>query len=391
MKKKSKHEKTVLIAVLGTSPSVLTETLWALHKELPDYLPDEVCVCTTSTGYEMIIKALTSSPSGNSTLWEELKQAIGKTEISIRYCVFSKQGCNDEKLSDIKTNDDQELVADQLLKVVRGYKDPMQERYRIVCSIAGGRKSMGALMYAVMSLAGESRDIITHVLADENATDSRDFFYPEQVMHRCKTRGGIDFVATDARIELAQIPFVSLRGLLGEQKADAVAGSFSALVKRASSALYTRACDNIKISICCSSCEAYVNDRPIHLSEEAYVLFAIMVRFRMQMLQDQTQGRRFNAQGWGIIFKLLLEEKRLPMNIQEKYKISPPASRDQFYNDLDDVLKDSSQRALPSSFTSVKFKLKESLEKEELYDIIKDALPRGKIGFIQIHNVSFIP
>jgi CRISPR-associated protein (TIGR02584 family) len=47
---KAKHWETVVIAVLGVSPSVLTETLWALAQESPPILPDRIVVLKLGTG-----------------------------------------------------------------------------------------------------------------------------------------------------------------------------------------------------------------------------------------------------------------------------------------------------------------------------------------------------
>ena len=42
--------RTILLAGMGTSPAVLTETVWALaHQEQP-IVPDEIVVITTKLG-----------------------------------------------------------------------------------------------------------------------------------------------------------------------------------------------------------------------------------------------------------------------------------------------------------------------------------------------------
>src|SRR6266516_3177170 len=49
---------TILLAVTGTSPAVLTETIWALAQEDPPVIPDRVIVITTTVGSEQLQKAL---------------------------------------------------------------------------------------------------------------------------------------------------------------------------------------------------------------------------------------------------------------------------------------------------------------------------------------------
>jgi len=44
------HRRTILVACIGTSPAVLTETVWALaHRGMP-VVPAEIVVLTTKTG-----------------------------------------------------------------------------------------------------------------------------------------------------------------------------------------------------------------------------------------------------------------------------------------------------------------------------------------------------
>ena len=55
--------RTILVAGMGTSPAVLTETVWALaHQEKP-VVPDEVVVITTKSGKDALRKAIMSEAS----------------------------------------------------------------------------------------------------------------------------------------------------------------------------------------------------------------------------------------------------------------------------------------------------------------------------------------
>ena len=66
--------RTILIAGMGTSPAVLTETVWALaHQEQP-VVPDEVVVITTKSGKDALRAAVMS---GAPCVWERLKYTIG--------------------------------------------------------------------------------------------------------------------------------------------------------------------------------------------------------------------------------------------------------------------------------------------------------------------------
>ena len=66
-------KRTILIAGMGTSPAVLTETVWALAHQKKPVVPDEIVVLTTKPGKEALRTAVMSGASG---VWERLKAAL---------------------------------------------------------------------------------------------------------------------------------------------------------------------------------------------------------------------------------------------------------------------------------------------------------------------------
>ena len=62
--------RTILIAGMGTSPAVLTETAWALAHQEHSVVPDEVMVITTRSGKDAL---RTTVISGTPSVWERLK------------------------------------------------------------------------------------------------------------------------------------------------------------------------------------------------------------------------------------------------------------------------------------------------------------------------------
>ncbi len=62
--------RTILIAGMGTSPAVLTETVWALAHQEHSVVPDEVVVITTRSGKDALRTAVMS---GTPSVWERLK------------------------------------------------------------------------------------------------------------------------------------------------------------------------------------------------------------------------------------------------------------------------------------------------------------------------------
>ena len=47
-------KRVVLVAGMGTSPAVLTETVWALAHQKPAIIPDEIVVLVTKSGKEKL-------------------------------------------------------------------------------------------------------------------------------------------------------------------------------------------------------------------------------------------------------------------------------------------------------------------------------------------------
>ena len=52
--------RTVLVAGIGTSPAVLTETVWALAHQSESVVPDEIVVITTKSGKDALRSSIMS-------------------------------------------------------------------------------------------------------------------------------------------------------------------------------------------------------------------------------------------------------------------------------------------------------------------------------------------
>lgn len=87
---------------------------------------------------------------------------------------------------------------------------------RIHASAAGGRKTMGIYLTAAMQLFGRAQDRLSHVLVSEEFETHPQFFYkpPQSRVLSDKDGTPMNVSTDDAHIELADIPFIRLRGLL---------------------------------------------------------------------------------------------------------------------------------------------------------------------------------
>lgn len=238
----SGSRETVLVITIGTSPSVLTSTIWALaHHE--GILPHRVKVLTTRLGRELLMQhVFTPSPAfGGGTAWDALWLDLetqgfdlaGRLEFSpaaIRIFTAITPGERlPRELDDITTQSENEQVADAMLETLRGV---MNDDSRVIASIAGGRKTVSALFYACVSLIGRGDDRIVHVVINEpfeRADLQPPFFFPSQQCARLAGRGGQIVQAHDARLSVIEVPFVPLANLF-PRELGRTPGRFSALV-----------------------------------------------------------------------------------------------------------------------------------------------------------------
>ena len=205
----SERKKHVLIVMVGISPAVITETVYALCKEKADP-PDEVIVYTTSTGKNKIAQEL-FNPKNN--VWTEMLSELGQTGKikfgipSIKEILIAKDGIT-EVCNDITSDDENKAMADFLLQEIRGYTD--NPGVKISFSIAGGRKSMSAMGALVMSLVGRHCDKLYHILVEEGFENPRlepPFFYPKDGdMYPEKNKR-----SCDVKLSLMEIPVVLCR------------------------------------------------------------------------------------------------------------------------------------------------------------------------------------
>lgn len=402
---KDMEKRTIMIAVLGTSPSVLTETVWALYKEKPDYLPEEVFVLTTTRGRACAEERLKSVPEGETaSVWQQLAHKVGKDTMELRFYEFEKapaegavqpKGQEPDKMRDITNTEDQNLMADQMLRLMRMKKAEYGKNCRVVCSIAGGRKSMSALLYAVMSLAGGSDDIITHVLADDHGSNCREFFYPDQRKQRLKTDAkGEAFTAKSVRLELAEIPFVPLGSLIDEHQVKMETCSFDALMKLARQDVLAM---DTTIELNGENYSAKVNGREpaISMKPGTYLMLALAVRSRMLDLEEESSPETINdaysPMRMRRVYNLLKEENLFSL---------PKAKGDREYRMIREVcswLEDpnvspTQGSTKPQACLRLKTNLKNDLQKEGLHIIANDLRlsEHSSLRFTRIHKVGFV-
>jgi CRISPR-associated protein (TIGR02584 family) len=209
-------ERHILLCVAGLTPQIITESLYALTQQRGERV-DEIRVITTLLGQEKLLKGLLDPTEGK---FFAFCRDYGIDPKSIRFdhtSISAVQTSDGRTLDDIRLKAENERTADRICEIVRELAK--QEDTRIHASAAGGRKTMGIFLASAMQLFGRRQDALSHVLVNEPFENHQDFYYipPKHVTLELKDPSGkvIGQASTaEARIELADIPFVRLRGVL---------------------------------------------------------------------------------------------------------------------------------------------------------------------------------
>ena len=258
--------KKVLIAVTGISPAILTETVWALAQEEMPWIPDQVVAITTRTG-KAVIEELLLDGGG----WDRLRAVLAKKGLLVEGSLafgatdsIRVIGDGSRDFDDISTPDESGAAADFLLGVLRQYTE--QPNTEIVASIAGGRKTMSALMMSCISLLGRTQDRACHVLIDDAfIAKNPGFLFP-------KTKND----QASAKVQLCEIPFVRVRGWYEKEYAG-VPPSYMTLVNR-----FTQIAPNPanypKVTLDLNIGRCFVGKNAVRLTPAEFALFTIVAQ-----------------------------------------------------------------------------------------------------------------
>ena len=227
-------EKRILLCVAGLSPQIVTETFYALATQ-KDFIPDEVHVITTTEGAQRIHLTLLE-PDANEQHFRRLCEDLNVDpanilfdDSTIHFIPASPAGATPQTgtisaawetppdatalhLGDIRDVADNEAAADTITAIVKMLT--ADSKTIIHASIAGGRKTMGFYLGYAMSLFGREQDHLSHVLVSAPFESHPQFYYPPRKPIVLRDREQRPIHTRDAKITLADIPFVRLRGHL---------------------------------------------------------------------------------------------------------------------------------------------------------------------------------
>lgn len=273
------RKRIVLMVGLGTSPAILTETIWELAKLAKSVIPDEVVAITTKTGKVRLREQILS---GDDSVWQRLRKALADEghdltnrlvfgETSIR---VMPDGRGDE-IDDLRTGADNLRAADFMLQQLRQYtEDPGTV---VLTSIAGGRKTMSALLFSCMTLLGREGDRVYHILlpAPFEGGVEPPFYFPEKGV-KYTARDGQTFCGSRVKGELFEVPYVRMRGWY-QEKFSTLPPSYRSLVEQVQS-LAPAAVVYPELKMDAWEGRLWIAGREIHLASTEFAALLLIAR-----------------------------------------------------------------------------------------------------------------
>lgn len=262
MKTPQDYPRRILLTIAGSSPAIVTETLYALtqQKQTDYFLPTEIHIITTAGVIDNINKTLLGITEGETkkegaieALCHDYHLDLPHIDSNTIHIISDKNG---NQLSDIITEADNEATANFIISKVRELTADDDSSLHV--SIAGGRKTMTFYLGYAMSVFGRIQDQMSHVLV-ENDIRSHDFFYPTPKPKTLKTFDNKEIDASKVKIMLGYSPYIRLRDGLTDELLQDKSKNYSEIIEVAQRQL-------IPLSIEYKNNKLYCGGYPIELS-----------------------------------------------------------------------------------------------------------------------------
>lgn len=266
--------KHVLLTLCGTSPAVVTETVYSLC--INSSPPDEVIAITTTVGRHHLIDELFCSG-----VWRRLIRSLPGAP-NIRFEDNSHHirllPAHRGVAEDVDSDQTNLLMADYILGTLRQFTE--NPDVKVTFSIAGGRKTMSAVSALAMSLLGRNEDELCHVLVNP-PFDSPElkprFYFPESgVVHSLPD--GSFHPSSAAAIALCRIPFVRQRYLFADQL-NRLPGDYLDMVMLANARI-TQTAEPAPLELLPETCCCRIGERIIELSCFEFTLLWLLARHK---------------------------------------------------------------------------------------------------------------
>lgn len=209
----SAYRSRVLLAVSGLSPQIITETIyWLACQRKPAFVPTRIVVMSTTEGAAQVRLLLQSeNPGWLARLIRDYDLPPVPLAVEDLRIITDAAG---KPLDDLRTAEDNTAAANAIVTAVAELtRDPDSALH---VSIAGGRKTQGFFAGYALSLYGREQDRMSHVLVSNQFETHREFFYPTPYSCVIMTRDDRPLDCRDAKVMLADLPFVRMREGLSE-------------------------------------------------------------------------------------------------------------------------------------------------------------------------------
>jgi CRISPR-associated protein Csx14 len=282
-----KHDnfREVVIFVAGTTPQIITETIYALiHQETPVY-PDEIHIITTTYGKKLIKENLFDK----GRFKEFCREFKLREEILNENSIVVVKDHKDNSLEDIRQGKDNEFLGDFITNFIRAMaKD---DKTRLHCSLAGGRKTMSFYIGSALQLFGRPWDKLYHVLVSPEFESNPDFYYkPQKDKILTPFNPPLKPLHTkDAEIFLAELPFIRLRN-----KIPLNGKSFKELVQESQEEIDTALTQPV-LSINLNERTVYIGVTPIEMVPFQLMIYTTYIRQKIDNCKYPDKPYCFNC------------------------------------------------------------------------------------------------
>jgi CRISPR-associated protein (TIGR02584 family) len=168
--------KEVFVAVIGTTPQVLTECLYYYYSKYygKNRRFSKIIVITTSAGKKAIREGVLL-PERVRDLENELGLPNGSipfSEVDIIE-LFDERGV---ALKDIRTSEDNQLATEQIFSVLKEITDDNETR--VTATVAGGRKTMSTTMAVAYQIFARQQDELIHLITHDSKFGNPEWYFP---------------------------------------------------------------------------------------------------------------------------------------------------------------------------------------------------------------------
>jgi CRISPR-associated protein (TIGR02584 family) len=324
-------QSNILIATVGTAPSVVTETVWALLRRKPEpWVPTAIFLLATTKGEAACERHLRRADGELAALF-----AYRGLPFVVPDLVVPKLP-DKSKIDDIRTKDDNIAFANEITRLIKEHAERPDSRVHV--SIAGGRKTMSSYAQAAISVFGRDQDELTHVLVSipEFEYNSK-FFYPEQKEQEIEITVGdqkVKRLAREAKIELVPSHFIRLGYILKEDAFPGGEVSYERVVEQVQAGLEVN-----QIKLLCASNEVIIGrSTRVRLPARAFAFYRLLAVARKEGWPGcGPEGFGPEQRGWLSYGRLTLAavSDKSPLELFCGYYVESAAAseRDDAFND----------------------------------------------------------